>query len=448
MDELQRIRQYLDNFDDKHLGSMLSETATADLLHLWDGLTPTEELKIFSLLDLDKKVDLIGALPPARQESLVTAMSAEHTRFLLEEMDPDDLTDFMQSISLEVRESVWNSLSDEAKQETLFLLKFDADDAAGLMTPRYLAITARRTIAQALAWIRKSANSVETVYYVYVVDQLKRLRGVISLRDMLTAEDSDLIEDIMVKMVISAREDTDQEEVARTLETYDLLALPVVDGYNRLLGIVTFDDVFAVIRDEQTEDIYRMGAMGGGTERYLDSSLWTLIKKRIPWLAILLVAATLTTNVLSFFESLFVAASVLTLFIPTITGTGGNSGTQSSTLIIRGLATGELHFHDFWRILLKEVFVGLSIGLCMGGLIVLRSVLLPPFIGIHEALTVGIALTFVVLFATLVGATAPLLINRMGFDPTVMAAPLMATFIDIAGLTIYFIAAKYLLGLG
>ncbi len=157
----------------------------------------------------------------------------------------------------------------------------------------------------------------------------------------------------MVKMVISARENTDQEEVAKSLETYDLLALPVVDGYNRLLGIVTFDDVFDVIRDEQTEDIYKMGAMSGGTERYLDSSIWLLVKKRIPWLGILLLAATLTTNVLSFFESLFLTASVLTLFIPTITGTGGNSGTQSSTLIIRGLATGELHFHDFGRVLLK-----------------------------------------------------------------------------------------------
>jgi magnesium transporter len=365
----------------------------------------------------------------------------------MEEMEPDDLTDFMQAVSQEVRDSVWKSLSDEAKQETLFLLKFDEDDAAGLMTTRYLAVPAARSVAQALAWVRKSVQKVETVYYLYVVDQLKRLRGVISLREILSANDEDLIQDIMVKQVISVQEDTDQEEVARTLETYDLIALPVVDQYNRLLGIVTFDDVIDVIRQEQTEDIYRMGAMAGGTKRYLDSSIWTLVKKRIPWLTLLLIAATITTNVLSAFESLFLSATVLTLFIPTITGTGGNSGTQSSTLIIRGLATGELHFHDFGHVILKELFVGMLIGISLGILVVVRSVFLPPFIGIWEAVSVGVALCFVVLFATLVGASAPLIINRLGFDPTVMAAPLMATLIDITGLTIYFVTAKLLLRL-
>ena len=441
------IREYLNKMHGGQLNDAFAKINISELLYAWDDLTPMEEIKIFSVLDRDKKLDLIGSLPPASQESLVTALSVEHAKILLEEMDPDDLTDFMQSISLEVRESVWNSLSDEAKQETLFLLKFDADDAAGLMTPRYLAIPASRTVFQALAWVRKSARDVETVYYVYVLDQLNRLKGVISLRDILTAEDQDLIEDIMVKTFVAVREDTDQEEVAKLFETYDLMAIPVLDGYGRLLGIVTFDDVFDVIRNEQTEDVYRMGAMGGGTERYLDSSIWALVKKRIPWLGLLLIAATLTTNVLSYFQSLFVAATVLTLFIPTITGTGGNSGTQSSTLIIRGLATGELHFHDFGRVLLKEIFVGLAIGVGMGALIVVRSLLLPPFVAFQEAITVGLALGFVVLFATLIGATAPLIISRFGLDPTVMAAPLMATFIDITGLTIYFVTAKALLGL-
>ncbi|HUV06399.1 MAG TPA: magnesium transporter, partial [Spirochaetia bacterium] len=337
--------------------------------------------------------------------------------------------------------------SEEAKRETRFLLKFDEDDAAGLMTPRYLALASSLNVAQALGWVRRNAGNVETVYYIYVVDKLRRLQGVISLREILIARDDELIENIMVRKVISVREDTDQEEAAKILETYDFIALPVVDGYERLLGIITFDDVIDVIREEHTEDVYKMGAMGGGTERYLDSSVWKLIAKRIPWLGILLVAATLTTNVLSYFESLFVTATVLTLFIPTITGTGGNSGTQSSTLIIRGLATGELHYHDFGKVILKEILVGIVIGLSMGLLVVVRSVFLPPFVVFQEALTVGISLGFVVLFATLVGALAPLIIKRFGFDPTVMAAPLMATVIDIAGLTIYFLTARTLLHL-
>jgi magnesium transporter len=446
-DNLENIRQFMEQYSDEDLKRMVNEIPMDDLIEYWYQLTPEEELRFFSLLKLDRKVGLMSSLPPSTQETLMTALSVEHKKILLEEMEPDDLTDFMQAISPEVRNAVWKSLSEEAKQETLFLLRFDEDDAAGLMTPRYLALSSSLTVSQALSWVRKNAAVVETVYYIYVVDQLKRLRGVVSLRQILAARDEDRIEDIMVKKVITVREDTDQEEAARTLETHDFVALPVVDDYNRLLGIITFDDVIDVIREEQTEDIYKMGAMGGGTERYLESSLWSLIGKRIPWLGILLIAATLTTNVLSYFESLFVAATVLTLFIPTIIGTGGNSGTQSSTLIIRGLAMGELHFHDFGRVLLKEILVSTVIGLCMGLLIVVRSVFLPPFIGVYEAITVGIALSFVIVVATLVGASAPLIINRLGLDPTVMAAPLMATLIDIAGLTVYFLTAKLLLGL-
>ncbi len=446
-DSLENIREFIEQYSEAELKKAINEIPIDDLIEYWDQLASEEELRFFSILNLDRKVDLINSLPPSSQETLVTDLSVEHKRILLEEMEPDDLTDFMQSISPEVRDAVWQSLGDEAKQETLFLLKFDEDDAAGLMTPRYLALSSSLNVSQALGWVRKNAADVETVSYIYVVDQLKRLRGVVSLRHILTARDEHLIEDIMIKKVITVREDTDQEEAARILETHDFVALPVVDDYNRLLGIITFDDVIDVIREEQTEDIYKMGAMGGGTERYLESSIWSLIGKRIPWLGILLVAATLTTNVLSYFESLFVAATVLTLFIPTIIGTGGNSGTQSATLIIRGLAMGELHFHDFGRVLIREVAVAIVIGICMGALIVVRSVFLPPFIGVHEAVTVGVALSFVIVVATLVGASAPLIINRLGMDPTVMAAPLMATLIDIAGLTIYFLTARLLLGL-
>ena len=446
-DSLENIREFIEQYSEAELIKAINEIPIDDLIEYWDQLASEEELRFFSILNLDRKVDLINSLPPSSQETLVTDLSVEHKRILLEEMEPDDLTDFMQSISPEVRDAVWQSLGDEAKQETLFLLKFDEDDAAGLMTPRYLALSSSLNVSQALGWVRKNAADVETVSYIYVVDQLKRLRGVVSLRHILTARDEDLIEDIMIKKVVTVREDTDQEEAARILETHDFVALPVVDDHSRLLGIITFDDVIDVIREEQTEDIYKMGAMGGGTERYLESSVWSLIGKRIPWLGILLVAATLTTNVLSYFESLFVAATVLTLFIPTIIGTGGNSGTQSATLIIRGLAMGELHFHDFGRVLVKEIAVAMVIGICMGALIVVRSVFLPPFIEMHEAITIGVALSFVIVFATLVGASAPLIINRMGMDPTVMAAPLMATLIDIAGLTVYFLTARLLLGL-
>lgn len=445
--EIDNIREYKNLLDDKDLKRIISETPTQELLDIWGDLDEEEEIKFFSHLDMERKAEVISQLPPLKQESLIKALSEEHAKILLEEMEPDDLTDFIQSISQEVRDAVWSNLSDEAKEETKMLLKFDEDDAAGIMTPRYLAIASNLTVAQALSWVRKQSKNVETIYYIYAVDQLKRLRGVVSIKDLLSSDDKEFIYNIMVEKVISVREHTDQEEAAKTLETYDLIALPVVDEHNRLLGIITFDDIIEVIREEHTEDIYKMGAMGGSTERYLGSSIWKLVRKRIPWLAILLLAATLTTNVLAYFENLFISISVLILFIPTIIGTGGNSGTQSSTLVIRGLATGEIHFGDILRILGKEILVGIIMGIAMGILIILRAWLLPPFIGLMEAFAVGAALSCVVIVATLVGAFFPLIIHKIGLDPAVMAGPLMTTIIDLAGLTIYFFAAKAILGI-
>jgi magnesium transporter len=443
---LDNIREYMTLMKNEELKRLVTELPMSELIDLWDHLSEEEELKIFSLLGLEQKVDLMTSLSPATQEALVKSLTGEAAKQLLAEMDPDDLTDFIQSVSPEVRESVWNALGEEAKREAQFLLKYDSDDAAGLMTPRYMAIRPTLSVAQALSWIRKSAMTTETVYTVYVLDPLKRLVGVVSLRDLLAAGDDDRVEQIMVKKVITVFQDTDQEQAAKILDTYDLLALPVVDHYHRLLGIITFDDIIDVIREEQTEDIYKMGAMGGSTLPYLESSVLALVRKRIPWLIVLLLAATITSNVIAHYQAVLQVAVVLAFFIPIVTGTGGNSGTQSATLMIRGLATGELHFHDVWRILGKEVLVGALIGISLGLLTIGRTMIFPPYISLAEAVAVGVAMCFVVL-ATILGALAPVLIARLGFDPAVMAGPLMATIIDVSGLTIYFETARLLLRL-
>jgi len=445
---LDNIRDYMQPMKDQELKGLIAEITVQDLLDFWDDMSEEEELKIFSLLDLERKVDLMTSISQSKQEMLIKSLTSESAKLLLAEMDPDDLTDFIQAVTPEVRQSVWDSLDEEAKRETQFLLKFDSDDAAGLMTPRFLAIRPSLTVGQGLSWVRKNVANIETAYYVYVVDPLQRLIGVVSIRDMLQAQDEDLIEQIMVKKVITVDQDTDQEEAAKILDTYDLLALPVVDQYHRILGIITFDDILDVIREEQTEDIYKMGAMGGSTQRYLDSSVFQLVGKRIPWLIVLLLAATITTNVLAHYKLVLEAAVVLAFFIPIVTGTGGNSGTQSATLMIRGLATGEIHYHDTLRILGKELLVGLMIGIGLGLLTVLRSVLLPPAVSWNVAIAVGTAMCFVIIVATIVGALAPIVIARLGGDPAVMAGPLMATIIDVSGLTIYFETARLLLRLG
>ncbi len=443
---IENMRAYEDLVKTEELRHFLSEVSIDDILEAWDSMTEDEKTKVFLMQDLERKVTLITALSIPGQEHLLNHLPIENMKQLFKEMDPDDVVDVIQAANPEVRQAVWNSLSPEAKQETQFLLRFDEDDAAGLMTPRYVAIRSNITVGQALALIRKKAHQVETVYTIYIVDRLRRLIGVISLRDLLLNPDTALVNEFMTDKVVSVLEDTDQEEVARILETYDFISIPVVDRYGRLLGIVTFDDVIDVIREEQTEDVYKMSAMDGQLDRYIETPIWGLVRKRIPWLTLLLLAGTITTNVLNSYEPFILSAAFLTLFIPVITQTGGNSGTQSSTLMIRGLATGEVHYRDAGRVLIKEILVGLILGVSMGVVIVLRSIFLPPDVGIYQAMAVGVSLVFVVLFSNLIGALAPLLISRLGFDPTVMAGPLMATLIDVVGLTIYFETARIILG--
>lgn len=442
---LEYIKEYINILKPEEIRNILREITLQDLIENWNKLTPEEGIIIFKNLDLEMKVDLINSLTYKEQEMLLMELNVENIRQLLNEMEPDDLVDIIQSVSHEVRKSVWENLSPEAKKETLFLLKFDEDDAAGLMTPRYIAIKPTITVGQALKFARKGAEEIETVYYFYVLDQIKRLIGVVSLRDILASKDEQLISEIMETDIISVHEETDQEELARILENYSLLAVPVVDRNNVLLGIVTFDDIIDVINEEQTEDVYKMGAIAGKPIPYLETSVAGLVKKRIPWLIVLLIVGTITTNVLHHYEEIIIGAAFLFMFMPVITQTGGNAGSQSATLMIRGLATEEIYFRDIWKVLLKEICVGFIMGIGTGLIVFIRGIFLPPGIQVFQAFAISISLCLVVLFSTILGAFAPLAIHRFGYDPTVMSGPLMATFIDVSGLTIYFEISKHLL---
>ncbi|MBN1686315.1 MAG: magnesium transporter [Spirochaetales bacterium] len=427
------------------LKALAAEYTPQMLSEIWTTLDTGLARRIFLALGIDKKADLISWLPDSEQEKIITFLSEQNTRLLVEEMEPDDLVDLMQSVSHEVRRSVWESLSDKAKRETLFLLRFDEDDAAGLMTPRYSAVQQGLTVAETIRFLKNKSSEAETIYYVYVVDKLNRLKGVLSLRQLIMAADETLVKDIMLTDPIYVREETDQEEVAQILQAHELIALPVVDEAGKLLGIVTFDDVMDVIAEEHTEDVYRMGAMGGFIDPYLSTSIPRLVWKRIPWLVLLLLLGTVTTNVLHHYETMIVNAAFLIMFLPVITQTGGNAGGQSSTLMIRGLATGEIQLRDSRRILWRELLVGVILGIATGAVIFLRSYLMPPGVELSQAIAIGSSLIIVVFFSTLVGTFAPILIARLGFDPTVMSAPLMATLIDVAGITIYFETAAYIL---
>ena len=449
MTTLESIKEYLQMLNPAELKKNLKEISTQDLIENWDDLSEDEEKVIFRNLPLDMKIDLMDSLSSKDQEDIIRGLTdggITGIKQLLKEMEPDDLVDIIQSASPDVRKSVWENLSDDVKKEMIFLLKFDEDDAAGLMTPRYIAIKSNITVGQALKFIRgQHAKDVETLYIIYVVDQLKRLIGLVSLRDLLEHEDDEIIKNIMETDIISVHDDTDQEETAKIFITYGFLAVPVVDENNVLLGIVTYDDIIDVIREEQTEDVYKMGAMTGEIEPYLETSIWGMVKKRVPWLVVLLFLGTITTNVLAHYESIVLGAAFLFIFMPVITQTGGNVSNQSSALMIRGLATGEIESEDMWRILLKEMVIGLLMGLITGAAIFFRGVLVPPEITIFQGIAIAISLCFVVVFSTVLGAFAPLLIHKLGFDPTVMSGPLLSTFIDVCGLSIYFEITKIIL---
>lgn len=449
MTTLESIKEYLQMLNPAELKKNLKEISTQDLIENWDDLSEDEEKIIFRNLPLDMKIDLMDSLSSKDQEDIIRGLTdggITGIKQLLKEMEPDDLVDIIQSASPDVRKSVWENLSDDVKKEMIFLLKFDEDDAAGLMTPRYIAIKSNITVGQALKFIRgQHAKDVETLYIIYVVDQLKRLIGLVSLRDLLEHEDDEIIKNIMETDIISVHDDTDQEETAKIFITYGFLAVPVVDENNVLLGIVTYDDIIDVIREEQTEDVYKMGAMTGEIEPYLETSIWGMVKKRVPWLVVLLFLGTITTNVLAHYESIVLGAAFLFIFMPVITQTGGNVSNQSSALMIRGLATGEIESEDMWRILLKEMVIGLLMGLITGAAIFFRGVLFPPEITIFQGIAIAISLCFVVVFSTVLGAFAPLLIHKLGFDPTVMSGPLLSTFIDVCGLSIYFEITKIIL---
>ncbi len=441
---IRNIKEYLDIFDEEDLNNAIKELTLTEILDQWDEFTKDEMVRLFTHVDHQFKIDLISEIPTQDQEIIIQKLSSQGINNVLSKMEPDDLVDLIQEISPAVRQSVWESLPDNIKAETEFLLKFDEDDAAGLMTPRYAAIRRNISVAQAIQFIRKNLQKVETIYYIYVVDELKKLVGVVSLKEILISDDNVLINEIMTKHVISTREETDQEHVVKIMEDHDLLALPVVDRFNKLLGIITIDDAIDVIREEQTEDVYKMGAMGGGTDSYLESGIIQLITKRVPWLIILLLAGTVSTNVIAAFSDVTSIAFVI-LFMSVITQTGGNCGTQSSTLMIRGLATGQLHFRDFFKVIRKELVVGLLIGAITGIIIILRSFFLTPGITIFQALTIGLSLNLVVIFATSIGAIVPLTLHKLGFDPTVAAGPLMSTVIDVCGYAIYFTTIRIIL---
>ncbi|MEZ0348494.1 MAG: magnesium transporter [Thermus sp.] len=444
---LSPLLQALEDGDTLKLKSLLEEVHPQDLLELWDELKGEHRYVLLTLLPKDKAAEVFSNLPPEAQAEYLKTLPPWRTQELLQELSLDDLADALQAVEEEDPElyrKLKEALDPKTRAEVEELTQYEEDEAGGLMTPEYVAVREGMTVEEVLRFLRRAAPDAETIYYLYVVDEAGRLKGVLSLRDLIVADPKTRVREIMNPKVVHVRTDTDQEEVARLMADYDFTVLPVVDEEGRLVGIVTVDDVLDVLEEEATEDIHRLAAVDVPDLVYSQASPIILWLARVRWLVILILTGMVTSSILQGFESLLEAVTALAFYVPVLLGTGGNTGNQSATLIIRALATRDLDLKDWRRVLLKESAVGSLLGLTLA-LLLLGKVVLDG----HAALApvVGLALFLLVLFANLVGAMLPVVLRRFGVDPALVSNPLVATLSDISGLLIYLTVARLLLNL-
>ena len=420
---------------------------SVDLADAWSILSLEERLEGFRLLDRGDAEDLFLTLQAHDQLELLRAFGLVERRSWLRLLEPDDAADVIQDAAEEERESLITLLDEASRKEVRALLAYAEDDAGGLMSPRYARLRADMNVDEAISYLRRQARErLETIYYVYVLDDRQLLLGVVSFRELFVAAPGTRVRDMMHTDLVVAREDLDQEALGHLFARHDLMAIPVVDAEGRLKGIVTVDDIVDVVQEEATEDAQKFGGMAALDAPYLSIGLPEIVRKRVGWLTILLMAQSLTVTALHYFEDEIARAVVLAMFLPLIISSGGNSGSQASTLVVRAMALGEVRQRDWGRVLLREVLSGVSLGAILGTIGMLGTLLWPRIEFVWPiALTVGLSLVAVVLWGTLVGSMLPFLLRRLGFDPASASAPLVATLSDVTGLVIYFSVASALL---
>lgn len=420
---------------------------------VFDDIAPEEVAVIFRVLPREFAADIFEYLPFETQEALLRSLGTEQVAAILDEMAPDDRTALLEELPGGVTRRLLELLSPEERRIATQLLGYPPESVGRRMTPDYVAVRADWTVTQVMEHVRKVGRDKETLNVIYVVDEKGRLIDDIKLRELVLFDPTTVLSERMDRDFFALRADQDQEEAVKAFRDLDRVALPVVDSSGLLLGIVTVDDVLDVAEEEATEDIQKMAAVEVLDAPYLEVKLPILIRKRAVWLAMLFIGEMFTATAMGYFEHEIARAAVLALFIPLIISSGGNSGGQASSLIIRSLALGELRLGDWWRVLVREIVSGLALGCVLGSIVLARIFLWPwrtQLYGEHYAmiaLTVCFSLIGVVTYGTLMGAMLPILLRRCGLDPAVSSAPFVATLVDVSGIVIYFsIAAAMLRG--
>jgi magnesium transporter len=446
---LPTIQEAIEKKEYRTLKEALSEIPSIDLADLVQDLEETERTLIFRLLPTERATEVFEFLSVTDQEDLLSSLSTDTCRQLLEQMSPDDRTQLLEELPAEVTRQLLALLSSEERRLATTMLGYPEESVGRLMTTDFIDLRVTMTAGEALQRIREVGLKKETVYYTYVIDKNRKLLGIISLKDLVLSDPETRIEELMFKNVISCRTIMDQEEAANLLKKYDLLALPVVDRDDKLVGIITVDDLMDVLDVEATEDIQMMAAVVPTERAYLEVNWRSMLQRRLPWLMTLLFIELLAALVLKHYSPEVQTVVPLLFFLPALIATGGNTGTQSSTMVIRALATGDIRLGDILRVVRREIFVGLSLSLILGIVIFMVARVLVPGSGgvpaIFIALTVGMGLGVVVTVANLAGTTLPFLLKTMRLDPALMSGPFISTTVDVAGLIIYLEIARHVL---
>jgi magnesium transporter len=421
----------------------------------WPALSAAEQTARLRELPGAEAEQLFRELGATDQAGLLTHLTREERRAFLRALAPDDAADCLQAAPGSLREELLAYLDEPSRREVVALLAYAEDEAGGLMNPRYARMRPEMRVDEAIAYLRRQAlERVGTLYYAYVLDARQRLIGVISVRELFAAAADKAVAEVMRTEVVRVSEDTNQEEVGQLLAQHDLVAIPVVDSEGRIVGIVSVDDILDVVREEATEDIQRLGGTQPLVGPYLRTSLPLMITRRGGWLGVLFLGEMLTASAMSRYQDDIARSVALALFVPLIISSGGNSGSQATTLVIRAMALGEVRLAHWWKVLSREALCGLALGLGLAAIGLARILLWQGLFGSYGsqaaqlAAIVGVSLVGVVLWGTVSGAMLPFVLRSFGMDPAGASAPLVATVVDVTGIIIYFTVARAVLGGG
>ncbi|MBR2388662.1 MAG: magnesium transporter [Clostridia bacterium] len=422
----------------------INEMNTIDSAEYLSTVAPENLPKVLRLLKKDKAAEIFAELESDVQEMIIISFSDRELSAILNELYIDDVMNMLDELPASIVNKILKNADKQKRAEINRFLKYEEDSAGSVMTSEFVRIRSNMTVSEAVEYIRKTGAKKETVYVIYVTDATRVLKGTVGLRDLLFAQDYEIISDIMNEAVISALTTDDRESVAMKISKYDLLALPIVDSEERLVGIVTVDDALDVIEEEATEDIERMAAMAPSDKPYLKTGVFEIFKNRIPWLLLLMISSTVTSAIISHYEAALASMVILTSFIPMLMGTGGNAGSQSSVTIIRGISLDEIKMGNIFKVLFKELRVSILCGAVLAIATFIKVILIDRA-SVAVSFVVALTLLAAIIVAKLVGCSLPILAKRLGFDPAVMASPFITTIIDAVTLILYFAIASSLL---